>query len=99
MKPQNNLKSALFIFVLLLAGSAFSQIESKIESKACTSNLEVKSTEVATTTNTKVIEDKKNTPILTKAISGLNSKIDNVIFENKMMSVRSSASISFTDRN
>lgn len=100
MKPQDNLKKTIFIFALLLACTAFSQNKSKKDSKTCCSKIELKSTQDCTTiSTTKVVKDKLQTPVLSKAISSLNNKIDHVIIENKMVSVRNTTSISFTYRD
>ncbi|MEZ4779732.1 MAG: hypothetical protein R2786_10160 [Flavobacteriaceae bacterium] len=100
MKPQiNNLKKFLFIPVLLIGFSAFSQTEPKNESKACTSKVELK--EGSSCTGISVFnlnENKPNTPVLSKAIVSLNNKIEDVIFENKMVSGRNTVSISYIDR-
>ena len=101
MKPQiNNLKKFLFIPVILLGYSAFSQTEPKTEGKTCISKIELKESNNCTAVSILPLKEEQQTkaPILSKAILSLNNKIENVIFENKMVSGRNTTSISYTDR-
>ena len=96
MKPQiSNLKKFLLIPVFLFTYTVLSQTEFKSESNLGCSKIELNAVKTYTTSPiTKSVEDKPNAPVLSKAILGLNTKIENVIFENKMVSVRNSAPIS-----